>query len=1075
MELFSLSVRRPVLATVMSLVIVIFGLIAFYELGVREYPSVQSPVITVTTQYPGANATVVESQITEPLEDQINGIEGIRTLTSVSREGRSTVRAEFNIDADLDRAANDVRDRVSRAQGRLPPDVDPPSVSKADDDEDPIIFLNIRSDRRDLLELTDLADNLFRERFQTIPGVSRVDIWGAKRYAMRLWIDPDKMAAYGLTAQDVSAAVNSENVELPSGLIEGDQVQLTVRTRSRLQTTAEFEDLILKEENGETVRLRDIGRAELGPENQRTILKRDGEPMVGVVLRPLAGANAIDIADTFYERRAQVEATMPADLETAIGFDTTEFIRASITEVQQTILIALFLVMFVIFFFLRDWRTAVIPILVIPVALIGTFFVMYLLGFSINVLTLLAVVLAIGIVVDDAIVVVENIYSKIEQGSDRMDAAIVGTREIFFAVVSTTLALVAVFTPILFLGGITGRLFTEFGMTLAGAVVISSFVALTFTPMLCSKILIKRDRQPRLHRATEPFFQGLAERYRSSLEAFLQYRWAAVALVAVCVGLAALFFQILPEELAPTEDRGRLRVFASGPEGATFEYMDTYVDDMIDLVQAEVPEAEAMITVTSPGFGAATSVNSAFGFITLTDPAARERGQGAIANQLSQQLNELTRARAFVSQQQAIQTGGGGGQPVQFVLQAPNLDLLRDALPAFMQEARSSEVFGFVDVNLTFNNPELEITFDRNRIRDAGVSARKISETLQLALSDQRIGFFVMNGEQYPVIAQVDRDQRNTTRDLQSLYVRSDDGGLTQLDNLVHVSDTNSPPQLFRFDRFASATVEASLSPGYTIGDGLEEMNSIADRLLDESFSTALDGQSRDFVEGGQGLFFVFLLALILVFLILAAQFESFRDPLIIMFTVPLALVGALFALWYFNQTLNIFSQIGMIMLIGLVTKNGILIVEFANQRKAAGLSVLESIKEGAAVRFRPVLMTTISTTFGILPLALALGAGAESRMPMGIAVIGGLLIGTLFTLYVIPAMYSFLSSRTVNPAVLAAPPSATSEAPPSTGPQAPPGGDGDGASAGSPEPAPQRDASDEASDDPSAQQSPHA
>jgi len=496
---------------------------------------------------------------------------------------------------------------------------------------------------------------------------------------------------------------------------------------------------------------------------------------------------------------------------------------------------------------------------------------------------------------------------------------------------------------------------------------------------------------------------------------------------------------------------------------------------MIDLVQAEVPEAEAMITVTSPGFGAATSVNSAFGFITLTDPGARERGQGAIANQLSQQLNELTRARAFVSQQQAIQTGGGGGQPVQFVLQAPNLDLLRDALPGFMQEARNSEVFGFVDVNLTFNNPELEITFDRNRIRDAGVSARKISETLQLALSDQRIGFFVMNGEQYPVIAQVDRDQRNTTRDLQSLYVRSDDGGLTQLDNLVQVSDTNSPPQLFRFDRFSSATVEASLSPGYTIGDGLEEMNSIADRLLDESFSTALDGQSRDFVEGGQGLFFVFLLALILVFLILAAQFESFRDPLIIMFTVPLALVGALFALWYFNQTLNIFSQIGMIMLIGLVTKNGILIVEFANQRKAAGLSVMESIKEGAAVRFRPVLMTTISTTFGILPLALALGAGAESRMPMGIAVIGGLLIGTLFTLYVIPAMYSFLSSRTVNPAVLAAPPSATSEAPPSTGPQAPSGGDGDGASAAPAEPAPQRDASDEASDDPSAQQSPHA
>ena len=1019
MKLSSLSVRRPVLATVMSLVIVIFGVIAFMELGVREYPSVESPVITVSTNYPGANATVIESQITEPIENQVNGIEGIRTLTSVSREGRSTVRAEFLIGTDLDRAANDVRDRVSRAQGQLPPDVDPPTISKADDDEDPIIFLNISSDRRDLLELTDLADNLFRERFQTIPGVSRVDIWGSKRYAMRMWIDPDKMAAHGLTAQDVRNAVSSENVELPSGLIEGEEVQLTVRTLSRLESPEEFNDLILKEEDGQTVRFRDIGYAELGPENERTILKRDGEPMVGVVLRPLAGANSIEIADAFYERRSQIEATMPADLQTAIGFDTTEFIRDSISEVQQTIFIALLLVMLVIFLFLRDWRTTIIPIVVIPVALIGTFFIMYLLGFSINVLTLLAVVLAIGIVVDDAIVVVENIYSKIEAGSDRIDAAIVGTREIFFAIVSTTLALVAVFTPILFLGGLTGRLFTEFGVTLAGAVIISSFVALTFTPMLCSKILKKRDKQPRFHRATEPFFRGMAERYRASLELFLRHRWMALVLVAACVVLGGVLYQTLPEELSPTEDRGGIRVFATGPEGATFEYMDRYVDEMIGVIQEEVPETDALITVTSPGFGAASAVNSAFARVSLTDASERDRSQMQIANHLSGKINELTRARAFVSQDQAISTGGGGGQPVQYVLQAPNLDLLRDAIPEFMEEARNSSVFGFVDVNLTFNNPEIEVSFDRNRIRNAGVSARDIGETLQLALSDQRIGFFTMNGEQYPVIAQVDRAQRNTTRDLQSLYVHSSNGGLVQLGNLVNVMDTNSPPQLFRFNRFSSATVQASLAPGYTLGDGLDEMDRIADAVLTESFSTALDGQSRDFVEGGQGLVFVFALALILVFLILAAQFESFRDPLIIMFTVPLALVGALLSLWYFDQTLNIFSQIGMIMLIGLVTKNGILIVEFANQRKAAGLSVLESIKEGAAVRFRPVLMTTISTTFGILPLALALGAGAESRMPMGIAVIGGLLIGTLFTLYIIPAMYAYLSSTDVNPAVM--------------------------------------------------------
>ena len=1067
MELFSLSVRRPVLATVMSLVIVIFGLISFYELGVREYPSVESPVITVSTQYAGANASVIESQITEPIEDQVNGIEGIRTLTSVSREGRSTVRAEFEIGTDLDRAANDVRDRVARAQGRLPPDTDPPTVSKADDDDDPIIFLNISSDRRNLLELTEIADNLFRERFQTIPGVSRVDIWGSKRYAMRMWIDPDKMAAYGLTAQDVRNAVSTENVELPSGLIEGDEVQLTVRTLSRLETPEEFNDLIIKEENGQTVRFRDIGHAVIGPENERTILKRDGEEMVGVVIRPLAGANAIAIADEFYERRAQVEATMPADLETAIGFDNTEFIRDSISEVQQTILIALFLVMFVIFFFLRDWRTAVIPIVVIPVALIGTFFVMYLLGFSINVLTLLAVVLAIGIVVDDAIVVVENIYSKIEAGSDRTDAAIVGTREIFFAIVSTTLALVAVFTPILFLGGITGRLFTEFGVALAGAVVISSFVALTFTPMLCSKILKKRDQQPRLHRLTEPFFRGMAEKYRQSLDTFLRHRWMAFVVVAICIGLGVLFFQILPEELSPTEDRGGIRIFATGPEGATFEYMDEYVDEVIGLIQEEIPEKDALITVTSPGFGAASSVNSAFGFLQLTDASERDRPQMEIADVLSDRVNDLTRARAFISQPPAISTGGGGGQPVEYVLQAPNVEMLRDALPEFMEQARASDVFGFVDVDLTFNNPELEVSFDRNRIRNAGVSAQEIGETLQLALSDQRIGFFVMNGEQYPIIAQVDRAKRNMTRDLQSLYVHSSNGGLVQLDNLVNVADTNSPPQLFRFDRFASATVSASLSPGFTVGDGIDEMDRIADDLLDEAFSTALDGQSRDFVEGAEGLFFVFLLALLLVFLILAAQFESFRDPLIIMFTVPLALVGALLSLWYFNQTLNIFSQIGMIMLIGLVTKNGILIVEFANQRKAAGLSVLESIKEGAAVRFRPVLMTTISTTFGILPLALALGAGAESRMPMGIAVIGGLLIGTFLTLYIIPAMYSFLSSTYVNPAVLAAPPEALS----SDSEQTP---SEETASTGSGDGAPTDDSSRTAPDSTSSPPSPH-
>ncbi|MFP8488897.1 efflux RND transporter permease subunit [Gracilimonas sp. Q87] len=1010
MSLSSLSIRRPVLATVMSLVILILGIVAFTFLGIREYPATEPPIVTVSTSYTGANAEIIESQITEPLEEEINGIAGIRTITSTSREGRSTITVEFELEIDLNDAANDVQSRVSRAVRNLPPDADPPVVSKADADSSPIVFLNVRSDKRSLLDLSDIAFNDFKERVQTIPGVSSVQIWGEKEYSMRLWLDPLRLAAYRLTPLDVQQALQRENVELPSGRIEGNLTELTVRTQGRLYEPEEFNNLIIAESNGNVIRFKDIGNAELGAANERTILKRNGVPMVGVVIVPQPGANQIEIADEFYKRVEQIKTDLPEDIETAVGFDTTEYVRASIDEVQQTIFLALGLVVLIIFLFLRDFRTTVIPIIVIPIALIGAFFVMYIAGFSINVLTLLAIVLAIGLVVDDAIVVLENIYAKIENGMDVIEAGILGSQEIFFAVVATSLALVSVFTPILFLGGLTGRLFLEFGVVMAGAIIISSFVALTLTPMLSTKFLKSDAKHSWFYKKTEPFFIKLNEVYKSSLESFMEKRWLAFVITALCIGGIWVFLNSLQQELAPLEDRGRLIVSSTAPEGATFDYMDRYMNQLTDFLLEEVPETEGLITVTSPGFGSSGSVNSGFGRLILTDASERERSQQEIYNDLSTKIQDLSGARTFVAQEQSI-GGGRGGQPVQYVLQANTIDKLKEVIPEFMEKASQDPTFAFVDVNLKFSKPEVEISIDRDRAQALGISTRDIAETLQLAYSGQRFGFFLRNGKQYQVIGQMSREDRNAPIDLKSLYVRNRDGDIIQLDNLVTLRETSSPPQLYRFNRYASATVSASLSPGKTIGDGIDAMDTIADEILDASFTTSLSGPSRDFVESSSSLIYVFLLALVLVYLVLSAQFESFRDPLVIMFTVPLALTGALLTLWYFNQTLNIFSQIGMIMLIGLVTKNGILIVEFANQRQVQGLTNLEAIKEAAVARFRPILMTSFSTVLGILPIALALGAGAESRKSMGIAIIGGLIFASILTLYVIPALYSYISA----------------------------------------------------------------
>ncbi|HKI79713.1 MAG TPA: efflux RND transporter permease subunit [Ignavibacteriaceae bacterium] len=1011
MSLSSLSIRRPVLAIVMSIAIVLFGVIGYTYLGIREYPAVDPPIITVSTNYTGANADVIESQITEPLEESINGIAGIRSLTSVSRDGRSTITVEFGIDVDLEVAANDVRDKVSRAISSLPPDVENPIVSKADANSFPIVFMNLQSDTKNLMQLSEIANNLFKERFQTIPGVSSVQIWGDKKYSMRLWLDPAKLAAYHLSPIDVKTALARENVELPSGIIEGNNTELSIRTIGRLSTVEEFNNLIISENGGSVIRMKDIGHAELGPENMRTVLKRDGIAMVGVVLVAQPGANNIAIADEFYKRLDQIKKSMPSDLKVGIGFDVTKYIKDSIAEVEQTIFLAFSLVVLIIFLFLRDWRTTVIPIMAIPISLIGAFFVMYIADFSINVLTLLGIVLAIGIVVDDAIVVLENIYAKIEDGMNPVDAATRGSAEIFFAILSTTIALASVFLPIIFLQGLTGRLFREFGIVIAGSVIISAFIALTLTPMLGGKILKARDKESHswFYLKTEPFFVKMNSWYRSKLNAFMSKRWIAFVIMGLSVVLIYLLFISTPAELAPLEDRSSLIISTTAPEGTTFDYMDKFMDKLIGLIKKDVPENDGIISVTSPGFGASGSTNSGFIYMLLVQPDERERSQGQIAGALTADVGKLTEARTYVVQQQTIGQRGFG-LPVQYVLQAPNFEKLREFLPKFVSAAQQDPTFVYVDVNLKFNKPELRVTIDRNRARTLGVSVADITQTIQAAFSGQRFGFFIKNGKQYQVIGQVDRADRDAPIDLRSLSIKNNKGDLIQLDNIVHIEEESAPPQLYRFNRYVSATVSAALAPGKTIGDGITAMDAIKAKVLDETFATALDGASKDYAESSSSLIFAFILAIVLIYLVLSAQFESFRDPFIILFTVPLAIAGALVSIWYFNQTLNIFSEIGIIMLIGLVTKNGILIVEFANQRKAQGLSKMEAIVDAAAARLRPILMTSLSTVLGILPIALALGAGSESRTSMGIAVIGGLIFSTVLTLFVIPAIYSYFS-----------------------------------------------------------------
>ena len=1017
MSLSSTSIKRPVLAIVMNLSLVLFGLIGFHFLGVREFPSIDPPVVSVRTGYPGANADVIESQITEPLEKAINSIDGVRNISSSSNQGSSNITVEFNLTKDLEEATNDVRDKVSQAARSLPKDIDGlPVVAKADANSESILSMTLESDTRNQLELSDYAENVLAQRLQTIPGVSNVQIWGQKRMAMRIWIDPSRMAAYRLTALDIKTALDKENIELPSGKITGESTELSVKTMGNLSSEDDFNNLIIKNDGVNIIRLKDIGSAVMAPENEETMLRQSGKTMIGMAIVPQPGANYLDISDEFYKRYEQIKKDLPKDFKLDIAIDQTIFIKKSVSEVAETLLLSLVLVILIIYLFFRDWSIAFRPLIDIPVSLIATFFIMYLFGYSINVLTLLAIVLATGLVVDDGIVVTENIFKKIEEGYSPIEAAIKGSNEIFFAVISISITLAAVFLPVIFLEGFVGRLFREFGVVIGAAVLISAFVSLTLTPMLNAYLMKGHQKKTKFYERTEPYFVALTTGYTQSLERFLQKPKRAFAILAGCIALIALFWVILQKETAPYDDRSAINMQLSAPEGSSFEYTDNFVLKVAQMVEDSIPDKRINLTVTAPGFSGSGAANTGFVRIRLTEPNQRKATQSELTDKLTKITKGFSEGKIFVVQQPTISVNRRGGLPISYIIQAPNFEQLREKLPLFMEEVSKDPTFTVSDANLKFNKPEINLSIDRERAKNLGVSVLDIAQTLQFALSGQRFAYFIQNGKQYQVIGQYDRMNRNDPTDLTSIFVRNNRGELIQLDNLIQVEEQSTPPQLYHNNRFVSATVSAGLAPGKSIGDGIDAMDNISKKVLDDSFSTDLGGESRDFKESSSNTLFAFALALLLIYLLLAAQFESFIDPIIIILTVPMAVAGAFFSLWLFGQTWNIFSQIGTIMLIGLVTKNGILIVEFANQLKEKGEPVESAIRKAAEARLRPILMTSLAIALGALPIALAIGAAAKSRMGMGIVIIGGTLFSLVLTLYVIPAIYSLWSKPLKSP-----------------------------------------------------------
>lgn len=1010
MNISELSLKRPVLATVMNIMIIVFGITGFTFLAVRDYPAIDPAVVNVSTSYTGANADIIESQITEPLEKQINGIPGIRTLTSSSSLGNSNITVEFNLGVDLEAAASDVRDKVSQAARSLPQDIDaPPVVSKADANSDPILILALQSPTKSLLELSDYGENVLQQQFQTINGVSSVGLFGQKRYAMRLWLDPDKMNTYNVSFTDLRDALNSENIDLPPGKIYGSNTELTIRTVGRLTSEQQFRDLIIREDSTGIVRLSDVANVELGAETYEQSWKYNGVNAVGLYVVPQPGANNIAIADEFYKRLADILKSSKSDIQIKILIDNTQNIRNSLAEVKETLIISFILVVLVIFIFFRNWLIAIRPLIDIPISLIFTFFVMYIAGFTINVLTLLGIVLATGLVVDDGIVVTENIFRKLESGLPIRKAALEGSKEIFFAVLSTSITLAVVFLPVIFLEGFIGRLFREFGVTLACAVLISAFVSLTITPVLNVYLTGKKAGHGKFYDRTEPFFKGMENGYKRLLEGFMKVRWIAFVVVALCGVIIWITMGSLQSEIAPLEDKSSIRFSVTAPEGTSFPYMQSITDSIADYLYDSVPERDFVFARTPAG-----GTNQAQPRIGLTDPKDRNRSQDEITNDLQKKLSKFNDARIFATQEQTIAVGSGsrGGLPVQYVLENMDFDKLKKVIPKFLDAARQDPTFSNVDVNLKFNRPEIQLSVDRMKVKDLGLTTEDVIAAIQAAFSGGRLAYFILGSDQYQVIAQVEHSNRTEPADISRLYVRNVNDDNIPLSAVVHLQESSSPTTLFHFNRYKAATISASLAEGKTIGDGTKAMQAIADKTLDESFQTALSGPSRDYEESSSNIGFAFTLALLLIYLILAAQFESFLDPFTIMFTVPLALAGALLSLWVFGQTLNIFSEIGMIMLIGLVTKNGILIVEFANQKREQGMDKFEAVVESAKQRLRPILMTSLATSLGALPIALSLGASASSRVPLGIVVVGGILFSLILTLFVIPAMYSYISSK---------------------------------------------------------------
>ncbi|MEJ7646364.1 MAG: efflux RND transporter permease subunit [Chryseolinea sp.] len=986
-------------------------------MGTREYPVTESPTVAVTTVYPGASADIIASQVTKPLEEAIAEANGIRALSSVSREQVSIITVEFNLDADLEAAANDVRDKVSKSRSQLPADIEPTIVEKMGP-PDILVFLTVQSDTKSLEDITDFVNINIKERLQSIPGVRLVDSYAGRKRAMRLRMDPVKLATYGLTPSDIQAALQRENVDLPSGRIEGQNTEVTLRTQGRLVSESDFNDMIILEKDGAIVRFKDIGTAIMSSQNERTaMIVGEGNSArygVGTGVQPQRGANSLAIVDEFKKRFDEIVKTAPKDYIIGLGKDFTVPVRNSLSEVEETLFLAFGLVSLIIFIFLRDWRSTLIPLVAIPVSIISAFFIMYLGDFSINVLTLLGLVLAIGLVVDDAIVVLENIYSKIEKGMSPMEAARKGSDEIYFAVISTTITLAAVFLPILFLGGITGQLFKEFAIVVAGSVLISAFVALTLSPMMSAYLLKAGASNGWLYRKTEPWFEALNNAYERSLKLFFRQRWLGFVLLLLSFGLAWILLPALPSELAPLEDRSMIGLAVIAPEGTSYESMEQTMKEINRYVSDSIPDLNGNRTYA--GIAATVGslvqpVNGGFQWIFLEDP--KDRKSGMTQQQVYEKLVAASQKfRDVIIVPIQIPTIGGfsSSQPLQYVIQAPDLKGLIDKMPAIMGKVMQSPKLSFQDPDFKINRPEIGISIDRQRAAQSGISTEEIGRTLQLALSGRRYGYFIFNDRQYEVIGQLDRKERSAPADLRSLFLKAGNGEMISLDNLVTMKESVSPPAIYRYNQSYSATISATPAPGVSLGEAIEEMDAIAKSVLPAGFNTALAGQSRDYSESSASLIFAFIFAIILIYLVLAAQFESLIDPFIILLTVPMALTGALLSLWITGQSINVFSEIGIIMLIGLITKNGILIVEFANQRKEEGMSVRDAVLSAATSRFRPILMTTLAMIFGTLPIALSLGTSSGSRTSLGIAVVGGLIFAGFLTLFVIPAVYSYFS-----------------------------------------------------------------